>query len=238
MDHSLVLKLECAGALSATDRQALVEATRRVRSVAARTVVIAEGDKPDQVHVVMSGYLCRAKTVPDGGRQIVAWLIPGDPCDVHVWILGAMDHDLVALSDCEIACVPREVMERLTVERPAIARAFWWSTLVDEGVLREWLVGMGRRPADQRIAHLFCELLLRHQAVGRGLDGVLDLPVTQAELADTVGVSTVHVNRVLQQLREERLIELDGRRLILGDPERLMRFADFDPAYLHLPARA
>jgi CRP-like cAMP-binding protein len=175
--------------------------------------------------------------VADGGRQIMAWLVPGDFCDLHVAILGEMDHSIAALGPCRIAEISRATIAEISDSRPVVNRAMWWATLVDEGVLREWLVGMGRRPADRRIGHLFCELHTRLAAVGLTDDGGFDLPVSQTELADTVGLTPVHVNRVLQQLREDKLIRLEGKRLTILDFARLAAFADFDPNYLHLTPR-
>jgi CRP-like cAMP-binding protein len=201
--------------------------------------VIKEGEKPDDVHVVLDGFACRYKILPDGGRQIMAWLAPGDFCDLHVAILGEMDHNIGTLSDCRIASVPRRAIERITGEGGGhLNRALWWATLVDEGVLREWMVGMGRRAADKQIGHLFCELLFRLRLVGKADRAGYLFPVTQEQLADTVGMSPVHVNRVLQQLRAEGLISLERGVLTILDEARLIAFSDFDPNYLHLTRRA
>ena len=196
--------------------------------------MIAEGDRPDNVHVVLEGFACRYKILPDGERQIMAYLVPGDMCDLHVTILGEMDHNIGTLSLCTIAFLPYDVVTELTERRPIINRALWWATLVDEATLREWLVNMGRRPTDKQMAHLFCELLARLRSVGRVSGNSFDFPVTQNELGDTLGLSTVHVNRVLQQLRGDGLITLTEKTLTIIDPERLEEFAEFTPNYLHL----
>jgi CRP-like cAMP-binding protein len=231
-------KLSHGAPLTDEDRRRLDEVTRSTRDFEPRGEIISEGDRPDDVHFITEGYACRYKIVPDGGRQIMAWLAPGDACDLHVSILGEMDHSIAALSPCKVAFVPRRTIDELMEGSPAITRAFWWATLVDEGILREWLVSMGRRPADRQVAHLFCELLTRLQAVGLAEDNMLELPVTQAELADTTGLSAVHVNRVIHQLRHDQLISLHGKRLTIHDPDRLKAFAQFDPLYLHLPPRS
>ena len=150
-----------------------------------------------------------------------------------MFILREMDHSIAAVSPCKLVDIPREMILRLA-ERPAIARALWWASLVDEAILREWLVNMGRRPAEERLAHLMCELLMRLRAVGLADGGRYELPMTQADLGDTLGLSTVHVNRVLQALRAKDLVELKSRTLVLLDPDRLMDFAGFNPNYLHL----
>ncbi len=237
MANPVTKKLEFGAKLSERDRQTLDDLVLDVRSFGAREDIIREGDRPDHVHAVLEGYACRYKTVPDGGRQIMAWLVPGDLCDVHVSLLGEMDHTIATLSPCRIGFIPREAIDTITEKHARLTRALWWATLVDEAVLREWMVGMGRRSADKQIAHLFCELRVRLGSVDLVRDSAFELPVTQDEMADTVGISPVHVNRVLQQLRQDGLITLKGRQLTIVDRERLEAFADFDPGYLHLEKR-
>jgi CRP-like cAMP-binding protein len=234
MSNPVVEKLSQGAELSAEDKAALVEACGDVRSFAPRTDVILEGARPANVHAVLEGFACRYKMLPDGGRQIMAWLVPGDFCDLHVAILGEMDHGIATLSDSKIAFISRRRVEGLIAESPALARSLWWATLVDEAILREWLVNMGRRTADKQIAHLFCELLIRLRMVGLADEDSMELPLTQVELADTVGLSSVHVNRVLQQLRDLGLITWRGRTLKVRDVAGLKAFAEFEPNYLHL----
>ena len=201
-----------------------------------RKDLIREGDEPRDVQLILEGFACRYKLLADGRRQIMAYLLPGDFCDLHIFILRRMDHSIATLSPCRVAAIPRRRILELT-ERPAIARAPWWATLVDEAVLREWLVNIGARPAEERIAHLLCELLLRLRTVGLASGGGYALPITQAEIADTMGLTNVHVNRVLQRLRAEGAITLEERRLVILDVDRLMAFSGFDPNYLHLAER-
>ena len=233
----ILRKLEFGAVLNDGDKQAVVDMIADVRRFPANSDIIGEGERPEFVHAVLAGFAYRYKMVPDGGRQIMAWLVPGDFCDLHVFVLGQMDHAIAAITDCRVAMVPRDAMERATTSRGALNRAFWWSTLVDEAVLREWMVGMGRRAADKQIAHIFCELHQRLRSVGLISDGVFEFPLTQEDLADSVGMSAVHINRVLQHLRAEGLISLERQRLTILDVDRLRRFADFDPSYLHLVKR-
>lgn len=163
----------------------------------------------------------------------MAYLIPGDLCDVHVFLLKEMDHCIGTLSPCRVVDIPRHRILEL-LERPAIARALWWATLVDEGTLREWIVNVGRRPAEQRVAHLLCELLLRLQTVGLANGNTYELPLTQTEVAETMGLTVVHVNRVLQRLRASKLISLRNKRLVINDSEALKKFSGFNPNYLHI----
>jgi CRP-like cAMP-binding protein len=229
----LTRKLENFAVLSAEDRRFLAEIARPGHRLHARADIIREGDKPDDVHLVLEGFGCRYKILPDGKRHIMAYLVPGDLCDVHVFILKAMDHNIGTLSACRVVDIPRnKILEML--ERPAVAQALWWSALVDEATLREWLVNIGRRPAEQRIAHLLCELLMRLQTVGLTNGNRYELPLTQADIAETMGLTLVHVNRVLQRLRRSGLITLANRQLVINDAQALKEFGEFNPNYLHL----
>lgn len=233
-----IVKLRQGADLTGEDEQALVNACTDIRRYGPREDVIVEGERPDHVHVVIEGFACRYKMIPDGGRQIMAWLVPGDFCDLHVAVLGEMDHSIATISASTIGAIPEAAVKKISETSLALTRALWWATLVDEAVLREWLVNMGRRPADRQIAHLFCELLLRLRSVGAAPGDTMDMPLTQVELADTVGLSPVHVNRVIQQLRDMGLISWRGRELAILDEARLRQFAGFDPNYLHLIRRS
>lgn len=229
----LVAKLETLASLSAedvTDLRALAENSREME---ARRNIIREGDRPDHVHLVIDGWACRYKLLPDGARQITAFLIPGDFCDLHVRVLGQMDHSIATLTAGRVAFIERNRMEALT-QRPTLLRAFWWSTLVDEAVLRAWIVNAGRRDAQQAIGHLMCELYVRMRNVGLTTDHSYELPLTQEEIADALGLTPVHVNRVLQRMRSEELISLKGGQLTIHDYRRLQKVSGFSPNYLHV----
>lgn len=233
-----IRKLEHGATLSPEDKSTLQRLLADVRDVAPREEVIREGDRPEFVHVALEGFAIRYKVLADGTRQILAWLVPGDFCDLHIALLKAMDHNIAALSPCRMAFVSKADIEQVSIDGGGpLSRAMWWATLVDEAILREWMVGMGRRPADKQIAHLFCELLHRLRMVGLADGDRFDFPVSQEALADTVGLSTVHVNRVLQQLRQDGLITLEGKVLSVLDAPRLAAFANFTPNYLHQESR-
>lgn len=229
----LIRKLESFHPLSQDDRALLDRHSRPVREIEAKRDIIREGDTPENVFLILSGFACRYKMIEQGKRQIVAYLVPGDFCDVQVFILQEMDHNIGTISRCHVVDIPRQAILDLT-ERPAIARAFWWASLVDAAVLREWLVNIGQRPAEERIAHLLCELLVRLAAVGLVKDNTYTLPITQTDLADTMGMTNVHANRMLTSLREHGLIEIHAKELVVKDVERLKAFSGFDPNYLHL----
>ncbi|WP_043338011.1 Crp/Fnr family transcriptional regulator [Belnapia moabensis] len=235
MDNPLVMKLEQFRRLPDEDRRLLEDLTSgRQQRLGAREDVIREGEHSPDIHIVMSGLACRYKILANGGRQIMAFLVPGDPCDAEIFILKAMDHSIGTLAPSVIAAIPGETMQELLLSRPGIALAFWWNTLQDEGVLRERIIDVGRRDAYSRIAFLIYEILLRLRAVGVVGDTGFDFPVTQTDLADATGLTPVHVNRMLQRLREEGLIVAEGRRWTVTDPAGLRRAAEYEASYLHL----
>ena len=229
-----VRKLTNGAELSGADKAVLEKAITDIREIRPRTDVIREGDAPNNVHVVMEGFAIRYKQLPDGQRQIMAYLVPGDMCDLHVAILGEMDHTIGTVDTVRMAYIPTATIAELTERHPRINRALWWATLVDEGILRQWIVSMGVREADQRMAHLFCELVVRLQSVGLAADDSFELPMTQNDLGDTLGITTVHVNRTLQKLRTKGLLTLKGKVLSILDLEGLKLFAEYDGSYLHL----
>jgi CRP-like cAMP-binding protein len=228
-----VAKLSAASHLPSEDAEALAQLCANVRTIAAKHDVISEGDRPDHVHIVLEGWAARYKILPDGTRQITAFLIPGDFCDLHMTMLAQMDHGILALTRCRVAYVPHRLMEDLPLDRPRLGRALWRVTLVDEAVLRSWIVNLGRRDAAERIAHLFCELHARLALVGLVRDERFDLPLTQDVIADATGLTSVHVNRVLQKLRGDGLITLASGQLTILDVDGLRKLAGFDPNYLH-----
>ncbi len=237
MSTPFVLKLEHGAGLSDEDRRVLEHAIRDVRQFKPRHDLILENDSPENVHVILEGFACRYKLLADKNRQIMAYLVPGDCCDLHVAILSRMDHSIATLTACKIALLPRKTVEDLTTHHPTIARALWWATLVDAGTTREWVVNMGRRPADKRLAHLLCELLMRLQAVGLATDNSFVLPLTQRQLADTLAMTGVHLNRIVRQFRSQGLIVLRGHTITIRDVASFKEFAGFNPNYLHLGQR-
>ncbi len=236
MVNPWTLKMEQFTSFSQEDRQRLdALANGRQRQYAAREDIIREGEHSPENHLIMSGFACRYKLLPDGARQIMAFLVPGDLCDAEIFILKEMDHSICVLSPSIVAAIPGEAMRDLLINRPGIALALWWGTLQDEGVLRARLIDIGRRDARQRIAHIIYEVLVRLRVVGATSDDTFEWPATQTDLADATGLTTVHVNRTLQRLRDDGLIAFEGsRRLRILDRAGLREAADFNPNYLHL----
>lgn len=233
MDNPLIRKLEQFRRLSNADKRVLHGMADHVRDYARGQDIISLGERPDHVHLLLDGWAGRYKLLPEGNRHIVAYLIPGDLCDVHIALLDRMDHSIGALSDCRVAIIPLNAINDILNESGNLSRALLWSMLVDEAILREWLVSIGARSAEKRTAHFICEMLLRCRAVGLAEGDSFRMPLTQQEVADTLGLSAVHMNRTLKQLRRRELVRIDGKSMIVEDLECLMAFADFDPLYLH-----
>lgn len=235
--NPLIRKLCGFVTLSRAEKALLSQVSGRSRLVEARTDIIREGEPPGGVFLILDGFACRYKIRAGGARHIAAYLLPGDICELDVALLDRMDHSIGTLAPCRVVQIEPGQVEALLAHE-GIARALRKSTLVDEATLREWLVNVGARTALERIAHLFCELLLRLQVVGRATGDGFDLPLTQQDLADTTGLSNVHVNRTLQELRRQRLIELKSRSLRILNLPGLKAAAEFKPNYLHLGDQA
>lgn len=229
-----VAKLARGVALGEVDRARLEGLLSEPIDVAARTDIVIEGEKPTHMRVMISGYACRYKLLPDGRRSIVGLMLPGDICDLPLQIIGAMDHSIATIEACEVARIPSAEIAELLFESPVIARAMWWSTLVEESILRQWLTIRGQMRADRQMIHLFCEIHRRLETVGLSQQDGFPFPLTQEELGDTLGIATVHAHRVLQTLRERNLVATRGRHVRFPDSRLAIEFSGFDPAYLHL----
>ena len=235
MTNPLTMKLEQFTRFDQQERERLnALMSYPTKSFARGETMIAEGEKVTDIHLVLTGLAARSKLLADGSRQIMAFLIPGDLCDVEVFVLEAIDHDIVAMAESTCVLVPADVMEELLTQSSNITRAMWWSTMTDSAILREWIVDHGSRDARERIAHLFYEMLVRYRVVGETADDAIPFPITQEELAEATGMTPVHVNRILSQFRSEGLVEIKGRVLTVLDPPRLREAAQYDPRYLHL----
>jgi CRP-like cAMP-binding protein len=231
---SLIRKLEHCALLSNEEKRALENACSSVHNFAPRSDLVSQGDPAQRVHVILDGFACRYRMQTDGRRQVVGLLLPGDMCDVRICILRRMDHSIGTLSAVRAAQISKEAVDLLLERFPRLARALWWSTLVDESITREWVVNVGHRTAFERMAHLFCEIFERLHTVGLTRGSSCDLPLTQSELSDALALSAVHVNRVLMEMRHNGLITLRNQQLTLHDYESLRSIAGFDARYLHL----
>lgn len=239
MPRYMIRKLERFAALPPEERRRLeAAARRRVVSLKDGADLVAEGDKSTTVRLFLDGWGYRYKALADGRRQILAFLLPGDLFDLGLYLLDEADHSVGALTPLVVGELDEEELQALLADSPTLARALAWDTLVQAAVQREWTLNVGRRNALQRVAHLLCEVFLRLQAIGLTDGGRCELPLNQAALADATGLSVVHVNRVLQQLRSSGLLRLQGRQMEVPSLAGLQRLALFNPAYLHLERQA
>ena len=237
MLEAFIAKLRNGARLSADDEAALRSGVDHVRVVEPDVDLVCEGAPSGSVRLVLDGIAFRYKHPRNGRRQIVAFLLAGDMCDLQIPILGVMDHGIRTLTRCHVASISQTVVDGWT-ERPSVIRALWWATLVDEAIMREWIVNLGARPAEERVAHLLVELLYRLRSVGLATDKGYALPLSQEKLGECTGLSAVHVNRVLTRLRKAGLVSFQRHRVALDNLEALRDMAGFDPSYLHLKDRA
>ncbi|SFU95356.1 Crp/Fnr family transcriptional regulator [Halomonas korlensis] len=233
MIQPLLHKLSNFADLSDEEKAALNNAAQESISFEKGEDIIVEGEKPDHIHLIEEGWACRYKLLERGDQHTMAFLLPGDMCDIHITILDEMDHSIRALTPVKLTRISAQEMNSIFENFPRLTRALFWSTLVDEAILREWLVSAGSRIADARLAHVFCELLLRSRAAGLTRDNSFELPLTQEALGEAMGLTNVHINRVVQQMRKDGLLEFEKKRLIICDWEKMKAFSGFKPNYLH-----
>jgi CRP-like cAMP-binding protein len=198
--------------------------------------IVREGDRPTESILLLEGFAARYDILRKGKRQITALHIPGDFVDLHSFLVKKMDHAVLAITPCSVAGVPHEILRHISESHPHLTRLLGVNLAVDAAIHRQWIVALGRRSALEHTAHLLCEMFLRLRAVGLTEDHSFKLPLTQAELGDSLGLSTVHVNRVVQELRAKELITWRGETLVIDDWERLQELAEFDPTFLSLEA--
>ncbi len=233
MVNRFVAKLRGFAELSDEECQALARVTSESRTYKPRQDLIREGDQPGPVFVILDGWAFRYKVLPSGSRQITAFLMPGDACDLHIGMLATMDHSIQTATSAQVATISRQVMDEIMDAHPRIARAMYIAQLVDESTLRAWIVSLGRRSSAERAAHLLLELHIRAVRTGVANQDGMEMPLSQAVLADALGMSPVHVNRVLQELRQSGAIALRRGVLRIQNAAALTHFSGFDEGYLH-----
>jgi CRP-like cAMP-binding protein len=229
----MVQRLERRSPLEAADREALLGLPHYMKKLTAGAHVVRDGDIPDYVTLLLSGFAYRYKLTGEGGRQIISFHCPSEFLDLQNSFLGVADHSVQMLTEGELALMPVGVLQELALTRPAIGRAMWIDTLIDASIFREWVVNVGRRDSRSRVAHLLCEFSLRLEATGLAKNHQYELPMTQEQLADAVGLTSVHVNRVLKILGEEGLISRNRRSITILDWNRMRHAGDFNERYLH-----
>ncbi|WP_198586076.1 Crp/Fnr family transcriptional regulator [Pararhizobium haloflavum] len=230
----LIKALRVEGSLPRDDEERLRALSFRVQTYAGDETIVAEGSQPGESCLVINGFAARVHFMEDGARQISAIHIAGDFVDLHSLHLETMDHEVSALGACEVATVPHEELLRLLDESPQLMWLFWRLTVKDAAIGRAWISALGRLAADQHLAHLVCELYQRLSAVGIADDHRFTLPATQIDLADMLGLSSVHVNRTLKLLRERGLLDWQNRQVEILRPAAVAELAQFSDDYLRL----
>ena len=200
--------------------------------------IVREGDRPSRSCLILEGFACMSKITAQGKRQIMSFYVPGDIPDLQSLHLTVMDATLQTITPCKVGSIQHEALIGLCDRHPRIAHVLWRETLIDAAIFREWVMNVGRRDAYARMAHVMCEVVIRLRVVGLAQGNTCDLPMTQSEFADALGLSTVHVNRTLQEMRADKLIHLNGSKLTILDWEQLKEVGEFDPTYLHLEQKA
>lgn len=227
-------KLRRRTELSPEEEKAIRGVVAETRRVGADQVLIRGGEELSSSVLLLDGWLARSKDLAGGERQVTELHVAGDFADLHGFTLKRLDHDVLTLSDCIIGIVPHDRLQRITEQYPRLARLYWFSTNVDAAITRELALSLGQRSAISRMAHLFCELHVRLDAVGRARPDGYEFPLTQRELSECLGLTVVHANRTIQELRRRGLIELESRQLTILDRRGLEGVAEFDPSYLYL----
>lgn len=233
----LARRLGAHAQLDADDLGGLCGLRGTVRTLRAAAYILREGEPQRHCAILLAGFAFRQKLTGDGARQIVALHIPGDPLDFQTLYLDRADHNVQALGRAEVLLVPRTDVQALLESRPAVARAVVMNLLIEASMAREWLLNTGRRGARARVAHLLCEFAVRMDAQGLGGPDSYELPMTQEELGDALGLTAVHVNRTLKRLEVDGALRRRGRRIVFTDWHAMARIGDFSDRYLHLPDR-
>jgi CRP-like cAMP-binding protein len=232
-----LMKLRARDDLSAEEENAIRDTVAEIRDYPADKTLVVAGNEIDYSSILLDGIACRHKDLRNGERQITELHVGGDYMDLHSFTLKKLDHHVLTLTPSRVAIVPHDRLKTITQDFPHLTRVYWFATNLDAAVHREWEVSLGRRSAISRVAHLFCEMQVRLGIVGLADEGGYDFALTQEDLAECLGLTSVHVNRTLKALREQGLVEFRGGRVDIGDIEGLQRVAEFDPRYLYLEKR-
>ncbi len=230
---ALLRRLRTNSAISEEDTRDILSLPIVVKQYAAEQAVVSDGQRCTECCLITEGFCVRSKTIPDGKRQILSIHIPGEIPDLMSLFLHVMDHDLTTLTPCTLGFISHESLRKLHHRRPNVAEIFWCDTLIDAAMFREWIVNVGQRSAPARLAHVMTELRERLKVIGRAEGHSFEMPLTQEQIGEALGITAVHVNRVVKQLREERIVDLQRGRANVLDEWKFRELADFDGRYLH-----
>jgi CRP-like cAMP-binding protein len=233
-NNPLIRKLDSIFTLSDEERGAVASLPMQIADLRTDQDIVRERDRPSRCCVMLTGFTCSYKVTVEGKRQILAFHVPGDIPDLQSLHLRVLDNSLGTITPCKVGFIQHEPLRHLCEQYPRITGALWRGTLIDAAIFREWMTSIGRREAFARITHLFCEIMVKMRAVGLARDHTCDFPVTQTEIGDALGVTTVHVNRTIKEIREAGLATLKDGVLTVLDWEALKHAGEFDPTYLHL----
>ena len=231
---ALARKLRLRDGLDTHEADVLRDAIDRVESLAAGKVMVVAGQQLTHSTLVIDGLVARYKDLSSGQRQITEVHVAGDFVDLHGFLLKRLEHNIGALTPVRLAYVPHTTLKHITETEPHLARLLWLSTLIDAAIQRERILSIGRRSALARVAHLICELYVRLEVIGQVEGLSMPLPITQLDLADATGLTSVHVNRMLRQLRAEEIVTFRTGVVTIHDLARLKKAAEFDESYLFL----
>lgn len=234
LKHPLISALEARDRVSREERDILLGLLVREKTVLAKDDIVREGASPHESCLMLSGLSARYHILSDGRRQISAIHITGDFIDLHSLLLGVMDHGVVALTDCRVIYAPHAALREITQTQPHLMRLLWLLTLIDAAIHRQWIVAAGRLQAPGRLAHLLCEFYTRLQIVDAAGDLAFDFPISQVELSDALGLSSVHVNRTVRELRDRGLITWENSHVTITNWPGLKSCAQFEPGYLNI----
>jgi CRP-like cAMP-binding protein len=227
--QSVVLKLRSLGLKGDTELNAVLSLFKATRVAERGDDLVRMGRSEKMLTVILSGVACRYRIMDSGRRQIIMFHYPGDFCDYHHYVVPQVDDPVAAITDCLVGIIAHDDLERLFEQRPAVAAAFWRATVLEARIFLERTFNGAQRPAVERIANVLCEQVVLLEASGMTTDMI---PLTQIELADAAGLSVVHVNRIIQDLRELGALSKNGHNLRVANRERLMQVARFDGTYL------
>ena len=230
---ALVQRLRISSGISDEDVGEILALPISVKQYAAERAVVSDGQQATECCLIAEGFCVRSKTIADGRRQILSIHIPGEIPDLMSLFLHVMDHDLVTLTPCTLGFINHETLRKLHFRRPNVAEIFWRDTLIDAAMFREWIVNVGQRPAPARLAHVMAELRERLRLIGRAQTNSFEMPLTQEQIGEAIGITAVHANRVIRQLREDGVVDLHRGRVTVLDETKFQELADFDNRYLH-----
>jgi CRP-like cAMP-binding protein len=230
---ALIRRLRTSAGISDEDIQTIQALPIAVKEYAADRSVVRDGQRATECCLIVEGFCARSKTTSEGKRQILSLHIPGEIPDLMSLHLHVMDHDLSTLTACTLGFIAHETLRQLHRRRPNVAEVFWRDTLIDAAMFREWIVNVGQRPAPARLAHVMVELRERLKVIGQVEENTFEMPLTQEQIGEALGITAVHANRVIKQLRDDGIVDFHRGRVTVLSEERFLELADFDRRYLH-----